>query len=78
MANIFLDLESGNDANDGTSFANRVKTLTRASNLALVAARSGRRSHVWFLVHSDPGWERRRRRSRSVLFDVVNESSRLL
>ena len=31
----FLDLEAGADGSDGTSFANRVKTLARASALAL-------------------------------------------
>ena len=35
MANLFLDLELGSDAAPGTSYANRVKTLARASALAL-------------------------------------------
>lgn len=35
MATLYLDLEAGNDANDGTSFANRKKTLAGASAIAL-------------------------------------------
>lgn len=31
MADKFLDIESGNDANDGSSYANRVKTFKRAA-----------------------------------------------
>lgn len=34
MATLYLDLESGNDSNDGTSFANRKKTLSGASAIA--------------------------------------------
>ena len=34
MATLYLDLEAGNDANDGTSFANRKKTLASASAIA--------------------------------------------
>lgn len=33
MANIKLDVEGGNNSNDGSSFAQRVATLTRASEL---------------------------------------------
>ena len=34
MATLYLDLEAGNDSNDGTSFANRKKTLAGASAIA--------------------------------------------
>ena len=34
MATLYLDLEGGNDANDGTSFANRKKTLAGTSAIA--------------------------------------------
>src|SRR3990167_6833591 len=34
MADLFLDLEAGSDAADGTSFANRVRTFGRAAALA--------------------------------------------
>lgn len=34
MATYYVDLENGNDANDGLSFANRKKTLQSAVNLA--------------------------------------------
>ena len=33
MANLFLDLEAGSDAADGTTFANRVRTFNRACAL---------------------------------------------
>jgi len=34
MATLYLDLENGNDSNDGTTFANRKKTLAGASAIA--------------------------------------------
>ena len=34
MAIIYVDYENGNDSNDGTTFANRKKTLTSASGAA--------------------------------------------
>lgn len=33
MATKYLDIEGGNDSNDGSSFANRVKTFTKAATL---------------------------------------------
>lgn len=38
MATFYLDQEGGNDANDGTSFANRWKTLTLGATAARIAA----------------------------------------
>ena len=32
MAIIYVDYENGNDSNDGTTFANRKKTITSASS----------------------------------------------
>lgn len=37
MATFFLDLEGGNDANDGTTFANRWKTYTSGATAARIA-----------------------------------------
>lgn len=37
MATYFLDYEGGNDANDGTSFANRWKTITSGATAARIA-----------------------------------------
>lgn len=37
MATFFLDLEGGNDANDGTTFANRWKTFTSGATAARIA-----------------------------------------
>ncbi|MBT2326137.1 hypothetical protein J7E62_27795 [Variovorax paradoxus] len=37
MTAFYLDLESGNDANDGTTFANRWKTLTSGATAARIA-----------------------------------------
>ncbi len=37
MATFFLDLEGGNDANDGTTFANRWKTVTSGATAARTA-----------------------------------------
>ncbi len=37
MATYYLDLENGNDANDGLSFANRWKTFTSGATLARIA-----------------------------------------
>jgi hypothetical protein len=37
MATFYLDPENGNDANDGTSFANRWKTLTNGATTARIA-----------------------------------------
>jgi hypothetical protein len=34
MAAYYLDFENGNDANDGTTFANRWKTLTNGATAA--------------------------------------------
>lgn len=37
MATFYLDFEGGNDANDGTTFANRWKTLTSGATAARIA-----------------------------------------
>lgn len=37
MATLYLDYEGGNDANDGLSFANRVKTITSGLTAARIA-----------------------------------------
>ena len=37
MATYYLDLENGNDANDGTTFANRWKTFTNGATAARIA-----------------------------------------
>lgn len=37
MATFYLDFENGNDANDGTTFANRWKTLTNGATAARIA-----------------------------------------
>lgn len=37
MANLFLDFTNGNDGNDGTTFANRFKTITNGATAARVA-----------------------------------------
>lgn len=37
MATFYLDYENGNDANDGTTFANRWKTLTNGATAARIA-----------------------------------------
>lgn len=37
MATYYLDFENGNDANDGTTFANRWKTLTNGATAARIA-----------------------------------------
>lgn len=37
MATFFLDYEGGNDANDGTTFANRWKTITSGATAARIA-----------------------------------------
>ncbi len=37
MATFYLDFENGNDANDGTTFANRWKTLTSGATAARIA-----------------------------------------
>jgi hypothetical protein len=37
MATFFLDFENGNDANDGTTFANRWKTITNGATAARTA-----------------------------------------
>lgn len=37
MATFFLDFENGNDVNDGTTFANRWKTLTNGATSARIA-----------------------------------------
>jgi hypothetical protein len=37
MATFYLDFEAGNDANDGTTFANRWKTLTSGATAARIA-----------------------------------------
>lgn len=37
MATFFLDFEGGNDANDGTTFANRWKTMTNGATAARIA-----------------------------------------
>lgn len=37
MATFYLDLEGGNDANDGTTFANRWKTFTSGATAARIA-----------------------------------------
>lgn len=37
MATFYLDYEGGNDANDGTSFANRWKTITNGATAARIA-----------------------------------------
>lgn len=37
MATYYLDFENGNDANDGTTFANRWKSLTNGATAARIA-----------------------------------------
>lgn len=37
MATFYLDFENGNDANDGTTFANRWKTMTNGATAARIA-----------------------------------------
>ncbi len=38
MSTFYLDFEGGNDANDGTTFANRWKTINTGATAARVAA----------------------------------------
>jgi hypothetical protein len=37
MANLFLDFTNGNDGNDGTTFANRFRTITNGATAARIA-----------------------------------------